>query len=336
MSWPAVVAAFVCAMATTGGVRALALRTGLLDLPNDRSSHTGAIPRGGGIAIVLVTLAGMAYLLDAGLIDLSVAIGLGGAGGGIALVSWFDDRRGLSASLRLGVQALALLWFAAWCGDPLQNLQISAGGLSATLWCFLLFTALLWAVNLFNFMDGIDGLAGGQGVYMAAMAAWLVSQSDGATGFDDLLAILAAASAGFLVWNVSPARIFLGDVGSCFLGFVLAATFFLISATSSIPLATWTIVSGAFLVDATLTLCLRIVRREQLAVAHRSHLYQRLALSGGSHLRVTGIYLAVNVLWLAPLAIWSAFSPDIAVWIAVLALGPLVLIGFKLRFSGGQ
>lgn len=333
MNWTAITAAFACAVALTGGVRALALRAGLLDVPNDRSSHAGAIPRGGGIAIVLVTLAGLVYLSKVALIDMPIAIGLGGAAGGIALVSWFDDRHGLSAPLRLGVQVLALLWFAVWCIEPLINLDGAAGS-AAWLWRVLLFAALLWAVNLFNFMDGIDGLAGGQGVFMAAMSAWLVSQSHGARGFDDLLAILAAASAGFLAWNVSPARIFLGDVGSCFLGFMLAAIMFLISATSPIPLATWAIVSGVFLVDATLTLCLRILRHEQLTVAHRSHLYQRLAISWGSHLRVTALYLAVNVLWLSPLAIWSAVSPAQSVWIAALALSPLVLVGLKFRTYG--
>jgi len=334
LNWFAIATAFACAAALTGGVRVLAIRTGLLDLPNDRSSHAGAVPRGGGIAVVLVTLAGLVYLWNVGLIPFHVAIGLGGAGGIIALVSWFDDRHRLSARMRLGVQAMAVLWFAAWCADPLLNLGISAGEVGVILWRVLLCVALLWAVNLYNFMDGIDGLAGGQGVYMAALSAWLVTQTDGTSGFGTLLAILAAASAGFLVWNVSPARIFLGDVGSCFLGFMLAATLILISATAAIPLATWAIVSGVFLVDATFTLVLRIVRREHLTVAHRSHLYQRLAIAWGSHRRVTVLYLAVNVIWLAPLAAWSAFSPDLAIWIAVLALSPLVLIGLKLSAPG--
>jgi Fuc2NAc and GlcNAc transferase len=115
---------------------------------------------------------------------------------------------------------------------------------------------------------------------------------------------------------------------------MLAATLFLVSATSSISLATWAIISGTFLVDATCTLFLRIVRREQLTVGHRSHLYQRLALFWGSHLRVTALYFAVNVFWLAPLAAWSVFSPDLSVWIAVLALSPLVLICMKLSAYG--
>ena len=258
----------------------------------------------------------------------------------IALLGWLDDRQGLSPVLRLSVQALAVLWFAFWCADALTSLDSSAGQVASALWRTMAFMALIWAVNLFNFMDGIDGLAAGQGVYMAAIAAFVASQAAaaagaaGAAGVGLVLTIMVGASAGFLVWNISPARFFMGDVGSCFLGFMLAAAMMVVSATSPIPLATWVIVSGVFMVDATVTLLLRITRRERLTVAHRSHLYQRLALSWNSHLRVTALYFAVNVLWLTPLAIWSASSPDLSAWIATLALSPLVLICLALQSYG--
>lgn len=325
MIWWLTIVAFAASFLITGRVSTLALRLQLLDVPNDRSSHAIPTPRGGGVAIVLVTLCALWGLWVLGSLSLRVAIGVGVAGAGIAVVGLLDDRFSISARVRFVVHLGAVIWFVAWCSDLLRNLDPSPPGPILAMSIALMLVALLWAVNLFNFMDGIDGLGGSQGTFVAAFGSWLLLRADVSQGIGLLLAIVAAASAGFLVWNISPARIFLGDVGSGFLGFVLAALPLLGSAETQVPVATWLILWGAFLVDASVTLLRRMARGDRWYQAHRSHAYQKLSRTWSSHHRVTIAYLAVDLLWLAPMAYWSVVKPEFAAVLAGVALAPLVI-----------
>ena len=308
----------------------LALRLQFLDIPNERSSHAIPTPRSGGVAIVIVTLLTAGLLCTLGLLGSRAAVGISGASAGLALVGLLDDRFGVPARYRLVVHLVAVIWFALWCSDLLHNLDPSPPGPILAMWTVLILVALVWAVNLFNFMDGIDGLGGSQGLFVAALGSWFLLTADGSRGTGMLLASVAAASAGFLMWNISPARIFLGDVGSGSLGFILAAAPLIGSAESHVPLATWVILWGAFLVDASVTLLRRMARGERWYQAHRLHAYQRLSRKWSSHLRVTAAYLAVNLLWLAPLAYLSVVLPDFAAVLAGAALTPLMIMAFLL------
>jgi Fuc2NAc and GlcNAc transferase len=171
-------------------------------------------------------------------------------------------------------------------------------------------------------MDGIDGIAGTEGVFFSASGAWFLA---GFGQWDLVVLMLATAGActGFLVLNWPPARIFLGDVGSAFLGFLLASLALLGSMRTGIPIAVWAILAGTFLVDASFTLLRRIVSGKKWWLAHRSHAYQGLSDRLGSHRAATVIYLFVNVVWLLPLAIMASMRDSGQWWIAGIALTPL-------------
>lgn len=252
--------------ALANGVMARGLRWLPQDRPNARSLHAGAVPRGGGIGIVLGV--GMASLVSPGfaLPALLALVFL------LAVVSVMDDVRSLPVALRLGVHigaAATFLWLyapASW--QPLAWLLAGA--------------ALVWMTNLYNFMDGADGLAGGMAVFgfsIYGIAAWLGGDASIA-----LLAVaVAAAAAGFLLFNFHPAKIFMGDVGSIPLGFLAAAIGLLGYWRDLWPWALPVLVFSPFIVDASVTLVRRLLRGERVWLAHREHYYQRLVRLGFGH-----------------------------------------------------
>ena len=327
MTTTLVAGAFAAALLLTGVIRAAAPLLRLMDVPNDRSSHTQPTPRGGGIAIVIVTLA----LLPAmGCLESRILLGFGGSAAVIAGVGLLDDRFGLPAGIRLLVHGGAACWFLAWCFPALPSPVLEQTPLLLFGLTVLLGIGLVAAVNVFNFMDGIDGLGGSQAVFMAGAGAWLARADGGESCLGVLLGVLAAASAGFLIWNISPFRIFMGDAGSGFLGFALAGAFLLMSGESGVPLATWIILGSPFIADAGVTLVRRLVRGDRWYEAHRSHAYQNLARHYASHRRVTLSYLLVSLLWILPLA-WLSVSLAIYAWVfAAAGLLPLLLVAWWL------
>ena len=284
--------AFAVSAVLVAAVRRWSLRRGVIDRPNARSSHTVPTPTSGGIGIVVAVVCGLAALLarNPGGREAMVVATL--AAVAIAAVSLVDDLRGLSAVQRLAVQVGAAATFVGVLGVEhrvdLPWLDLRALGMPGTA------AAVVWIVgltNAFNFMDGIDGIAGTQ-----AVVAGVTLAITGSMAADALTAgagaIVAGASAGFLTHNRPPARIFMGDVGSAFLGFILGA---LILAGAGRP---WIAVAGVlalwpFLFDATFTFLRRLRLRENVFEAHRSHLYQRLTTAGYSHGHVSLLYGAL-------------------------------------------
>jgi len=184
---------------------------------------------------------------------------------------------------------------------------------------------IVWVLNLFNFMDGIDGIAASEAIFVGLAGAWLTAGLHTAGGAT-LVVIFAAACGGFLVWNWSPAKIFLGDVGSGYLGYLTAV--FTLAAARVDPAAVWVwlILGGAFFVDATVTLARRTWRRERVYEPHRSHAYQWLARRWGSHRKVTLTLLTVNLVWLLPWAVLAARRPGNALVALAAALVPLAAV----------
>lgn len=319
----------------TGLIRRLALRVALLDIPNHRSSHITPTPRGGGLAIVTAFLLGglgLAAISPPGSVGFVVILLFTSLL--VAGIGLWDDLRQLSAKQRILVHLLAavlLVWGLGrdgLCGPEPGQLWPwpLPGGL-------LLVLVVVWALNLFNFMDGIDGLAGGEAVFVAAGGALLLSLGGGSLEMV-LLLLLAAACLGFLVWNWPPARIFMGDVGSGFLGFVLAGLALRTAIfRDDLPLAAWLILSGVFLVDATFTLLRRMVRREKWYNAHRSHAYQHAAARYGRHRPVTMAGMAINLFWLLPLSVLCVILPGFDVVLTILAYLPL--LGLVVKFNAG-
>ncbi len=193
---------------------------------------------------------------------------------------------------------------------------------------------IVWMLNLFNFMDGIDGIAASESVFIAAAGALCVAVTSGTSGMVEISLLVGAASLGFLTWNWPPAKVFMGDVGSGFLGYVFGVLIVTAAGVDAAAFWSWLIVSGVFLVDATVTLVRRAVRGERVYQAHRSHAYQRLASRWRSHRRVTIASIAVNVVWLLPCSLLAARRPDLAAWIAVGALAPL--LGIVIALGAGR
>jgi len=324
---------FVISALITGGVRWLLGRHGLMDLPNARSSHTVPVPRGGGVGIVIAFLSAVVWILARHAILRSLAWALIGGGLAIAIVGFLDDRFKLPAWPRLIVHSLAAAW-AVWCLGAVHPAQFSGGD---DLWSWIrrcaAFVALVWLTNLFNFMDGIDGLAGTEAVCVSGLGAFLLLRL-GLSNDAQLLFMLSAASLGFLIWNWPPAKVFMGDVGSGFLGFTLGTLALFSSKTSPQVIWPWLILLAAFIVDATLTLLRRMFLYARWYEAHRSHAYQHAAQVFGSHAKVTLAVAAINIVWLFPLA-WAASRHQQAAPIfAAVAIVPLVYISF--RFEGGR
>ena len=320
------VTAFVVAVFATRLVCRYALRRNLIDVPNARSSHALPTPRGGGLAIVLAFFIATLALASLGLIDIRISGALLIGGGAMALIGFLDDRWHLPASARLGVHLAAAIWAVILLGG-ISEKALGNWGMHG-LWPgrAIAVLILVWATNLFNFMDGLDGIAGSEAVFMSGAGAWLNWRAGGDTGLTAAMACLAATCLGFLRWNWPPARIFMGDVGSGFLGFSLAVLGLAASQRGALPVETWAILGGVFLVDATVTLLRRLVRGDRWFEAHRMHAYQHLARRWKAHLPVTILVMIVDVFWLLPLALRAAIAPSHALWLLAVALAPLTAL----------
>lgn len=281
-------------------VRWYSSRGTLIDIPNERSSHTRPTPRGGGLGIVMATLIGILFVVE----PTPAVWAYITAGALIALVSWIDDVRSLSNRIRFGVHLLGAI-LVIMGGGWVEQVQLPLVGMITIGWVGIPLT-ILWLVgmtNIYNFMDGIDGIAGSQAV--VAGGGWFLFGSLTNQPFVAWLGLLvAASSAGFLFHNWQPAGIFMGDVGSAFLGFTFG--WMGIIATQSDPtlalpavLLVWT-----FLFDAGYTIIRRLQRGENIFTAHRTHLYQRMVIAGQSHARITFLYallalIGVGIAWIA-------------------------------------
>jgi Fuc2NAc and GlcNAc transferase len=322
------IAAFVISACLTGLVRRLAISHGVLDIPNERSSHDAPTPRAGGISIVLVSTAGLSVLKVLGAIDFASFMALAPGGLAVAIVGFIDDRRPLQPRLRLVVHFAAALWAMFWLGGvpPLAFGEelVTLGWAGYALGTLL----IVWGLNLFNFMDGIDGLAASEAVFIAWAAVALAVLDAGTHANPGVALVFGAACAGFLVWNWPKAKIFMGDVGSGYIGYFLVVLALAGARGSPVALFVCLILGGIFFVDATLTLLRRLARRERVQQAHRSHAYQWLARRWHSHKRVTLAVALINVVWLLPCALLAGKRPGFAVWLTMAALVPVVVAAF--------
>lgn len=310
-------AATLVAWLCTAWVRRYGLELNLIQVPNQRTSHVNPTAQGGGFGVVVAGLASGAWLMrQQGVTGWSM-LGLSLL---IAVVGAWDDVRQVSAKIRFIIQ-LAVMGACLWAFWPLPPLMLpGAAVLGGILLVMCLWIAGVWWINLFNFMDGIDGLAGSQAVFMllagAALCAYVQPQAVGAPVWFWAIA-LAAATVGFLLHNWPPARIFMGDIGSTYLAFMVFG--FAVDTVRHGWLAypTWLILGALFIADATTTLLRRMRAGERWSQPHRSHAYQRLSRRWGAHRPVTLAWIAVNVCWIAPLALICAVQPALA-WLCVL------------------
>jgi len=286
----------------TWGFRHYALSRRLLDIPNERSSHAIPTPRGGGMAIVLSFLIALFFLVREGSVNFPVACALIGGGLGVALVGFLDDHGHIAARWRLIAHFVAAFWALYWLGGlpPLQiaGVAIDLGWFGHVVAAFY----LVWLLNLYNFMDGIDGIAASEAVIVCIGGALLYAF----TGTLDLIwapLFLAVIASGFLFWNFPPARIFMGDAGSGFLGITLGILTLQAAWTDMKLFWGWLILLAVFISDATFTLIRRLLNGDKPYEAHRSHAYQYASRLYRGHLPVTLAVIGINIFWLLPLAL---------------------------------
>ena len=335
--------ALISAAVLTGLLRRYALATRLIDIPNARSSHQLPTPRGGGLSIVIVFLLGLPVLSWMDVLAPEAMWAIFGAGAWVALVGFLDDHGHILARWRLLVHFIGAAWGLYWLGGlpplvfsfPGSSLgapTIDPGWVGQILGMFY----LVWLLNLYNFMDGIDGLASIEAITVCLGGALLYLSGPEAIGQWAAPVLLAMTVAGFLLWNFPPARIFMGDAGSGFLGIVLGL--FSIQAAWIAPqfFWSWLILLGVFIVDATWTLFRRFLHGEKIYEAHRSHAYQYASRYYGSHKTVSLVIGVINVCWLTPWALWVGLAGLNALLGLVLAYLPLVLLAIYFRAGAGE
>lgn len=310
-------------------VRDHALKKGILDIPNARSSHKIATPRGGGLGFVIPFLFSVIVLGFLNIISTSISLALVGGGSVVAVLGWLDDKAGLSAWVRAIFQFLAAAWAVFWLGGfPTMSIGFVELHLS-WIGSIAAIIGTVWMINLYNFMDGIDGIAGTEAISVALIAGGLLLLSSNA-GLVFICVMLASSVAGFLLWNWPPAKIFMGDIGSGFLGFVFACLAIASEKAGAIPLVVWIMLLGVFVIDATCTLIERVSQRKKWYEAHRSHVYQRAVQVGYSHKQVTLMVLAINC-GLGIIAYWVLKVPHILLPVSLTTALILVLIHIYLR-----
>lgn len=332
VNWWFVLATTFVSCLLTGLVRRYALSHSVLDVPNGRSSHTLPTPRGGGVAIVLSTVVALFSGVLAEATPLSLALAVGVSGGGVAIVGFMDDHKHVAARWRLVAHFVAAASGLMFCGGlaPLRfgpfiieyNFAMPVLGV----------LYLVWMLNLYNFMDGIDGIAAVEASTACLGMALLYWVSDNP---EMILAplVVAGAALGFLAWNFPPAKIFMGDAGSGFLGLVLGLLSVHATWVNPSYFWAWCILLGVFIVDATYTLIRRLLRGAKVYEAHRSHAYQFAARKFGAHLPVTMAVCLINLLWLLPIAAAVVLLGLDGLLGAVVAYVPLVFLA--VRFQAG-
>jgi len=328
-------AALAAAWLCTGLIRRYALISNMIDVPNQRSSHTLPTPRGGGMAIVVVFLFSLGALFALGLLTPKQGWALFGAGAWVAVVGFLDDHRHIPAGWRLLAHFIGAGWGLYWLGGfpplPLFGQAVDLGWIGHIFGLFY----LVWLLNLYNFMDGIDGIAGIEAI-TTCLGGVLLFLLSGNESIWLEPALLAAAVAGFLLWNFPPAKIFMGDAGSGFLGILLGLISIQAAWLNPNLFWSWLCLLGVFIVDATLTLLQRFRRGEKLHEAHRSHAYQFAARRFGSHRPVTLFVGAVNLFWLLPLAVSIGLGLLNGILGVALAYLPLLLTAIKFNAGGTE
>jgi len=314
----------------TGLIRGYALKANILDIPNQRSSHKLPTPRGGGMAIVIVFLLDLLFLNvrreEAAQSMWALLI----SGGIVALVGFWDDHRHIPAPWRLLAHFIAAFGGLFTLGGlpPLTffGYTVYLG------WFGYFFGALflVWFINLYNFMDGIDGIAAIEAITVCLGGVFLYVMTDKPNLWVEP-ALLMMASAGFLFWNFPPAKIFMGDAGSGFLGMVLGFIALKSAHISPDFFWSWLILLGVFIVDATWTLLRRFSRGEKIYQAHRSHAYQYASRYFESHKSVSLSVGAINLFWLTPLALAVGLKRIDGVLGTCLSYVPLILLAIMFK-----
>lgn len=316
----------------TGLIRQYALKRQLIDVPNSRSSHSVPTPRGGGVAIVISFLISLPILLYFNLLSLKELLCFTTAGVIVAAIGFLDDHGHIAARWRLLAHFLAagigLYFLGGFPPIEIFGFELALGWLGN----ILAIVYLVWMLNLYNFMDGIDGIAGIEAttICVGGLFLYLIA---GFGGFSEQFAVisLSLATLGFLIWNFPPAKIFMGDAGSGFIGLILGLFSVAAAHVDQSLFWGWIILLGVFIVDATVTLTRRAITGCAVYEAHRSHAYQYLSRKIKSHKKVSiGVGL-INIFWLFPIATLVVLDSLDGLLGVIIGYLPLIFLAFLLK-----
>jgi Fuc2NAc and GlcNAc transferase len=297
-----------------------------MDIPNERSSHQTPTPRGGGLSFVATSIVGFLLLALNSTLDRVDLLALCCAGMIVAIAGHLDDRQKISgATIRLVLHAISAIVLIVGIGFPSQILLFDQTINTGIVGSILGVIYLMWLLNLFNFMDGTDGIAASEAIFVCLAGAILNHHVLSGINHSAAAVVLAASIFGFLLYNWSPAEIFMGDVGSGYLGIAIGGLSLMAAKQQHEILWLWIILLGVFVSDATVTLIRRLLRKQKPHVAHRSHAYQHLAIRFDSHAKVSLFVLAINVAWLFPIAFLVANADIPAVTGVLVAYLPLII-----------
>lgn len=278
---------FISSFIITYLVREFAIKKSIMDVPNERSSHTIATPRGGGLAIAITWFSGITFLFFTNNIDTNLYYALI-SGILISIISFIDDIYNLKSTPRMVVQAICA-GLALYFIGGLQKLDLGFYIIeNVYLLSAIAFIGIIWFINLFNFIDGIDGYTASETIFVAITLFFLTGQS--------LSLILAFSTLGFLIWNWQKAKIFMGDIGSTLLGFTIIVLAIHYQNTNQVSLINSLTLTSVFWFDATYTLFKRFLNKEKLSEPHRKHFYQRIVQSGFSHQKTVLYAMFINVI----------------------------------------
>ncbi len=290
-----IIVLFGLSLGLTGAYRRYALTRRILDIPNQRSAHDTPVPRGGGVVFVGLFLAVIGWFVPQNLMLFGWILG-------IAVLGYIDDKRPIAAHIRfivhiiLGTGALMAL-------GGMPDITILRWTCHFNAWTAGIGVVfLVWMLNLYNFMDGINGLAGFEAI-CATLGMAVIYHLVQVPNEVQLLLVLAAVVAGFLIWNFPVAKLFMGDAGSGFLGLTLGIWTLQSAHFQPQLFWCWLIMLGVFIVDASLTILRRIQRKQRIHIAHSSHAYQHAARHFGAHWHVTLGVVLLNGIWLWPLSL---------------------------------
>lgn len=321
---------FILTLLFTGYMRHYALKKNIIDNPNERSSHSVPTPRGGGVAVVFSYLLALVILIYSQQLTVHIGLTLMVAGFVIALLGFLDDHGHINSMLRLAIHFFVAIGVVISLGG-FAEVSIFNGMQLGFIANIIAVLFLVWLLNLYNFMDGINGIASVEAITTTVSMAILYYVFNLSLN-SDLLLLLAACVSGFLLWNFPKAKIFMGDACSGFLGLTLGILALIALKENLALFCAWIICLGVFVVDATYTLIKRVLSGYKMYDAHRSHSYQILSRKWGSHTPVTLIVATINLSWLFPIAYMTVIQqwayPELAVLIAYL---PLILLAFKLK-----
>lgn len=319
------VGAFICSLFFMSIYLNAAKKLGIIAKVNFRTLHSQETPKGGGIVLsvvyilTLTLLAFMGYLNDSNLLFLLLGAGFA------SLFGFIDDIFNIRAMVKLFAQIFLASWIIFLLVDfPTQNSLI----IVSVLLHFLAILFLVWLINVFNFMDGIDGLAASGTFFITSITGSIILYISSIHSDAFLLLLLSVMCLSFLCFNLTRTKVFMGDSGSIFLGYMVGVLFFRTIYETDINYWTWLIVLGYFLTDATATTLYRIVYIKKWYGAHRSHAYQNLARIWDNHRKVSAYILLFHLLWLLPLAWLSFIMPELGFYCYLVAIIPVIAINF--------